>query len=79
MNDRMELTINVHMEDGSYWADVPKPPGCFAAGDTFDELLESLQEGIELYLTEEEESAHEIVVNRPFMLTSAVLSDAVSS
>ncbi|HEV7769745.1 MAG TPA: type II toxin-antitoxin system HicB family antitoxin [Solirubrobacterales bacterium] len=78
MNDRMELTVNVHMEDGSYWADVPKLPGCFAAGDTLDELLESLREGIELYLSEEE-SAREVVGNRPFMLTSAVLSDAASA
>lgn len=49
----MELTANVHREEGSYWADVPELPGCFAAGDTLDELFVSLQEGVVLYLSEE--------------------------
>jgi len=50
---RMPLTAHLHSEDGSYWAEVPELPGCFAAGDTLDELLESLQEGAMLYLDED--------------------------
>lgn len=50
----MELVVNVHLEDGSFWADVPELPGCFAAGGTLDELLVSLREGVELYLTDED-------------------------
>lgn len=46
----MEPTARIHIEDGSYWADVPELPGCFASGDTLDELFESLQEGVALYL-----------------------------
>lgn len=42
--------VAVHMEGGSYWAEVVELPGCFAAGDTFGELQESLQEAIGLYL-----------------------------
>jgi hypothetical protein len=42
----MELTARIHIEEGSYWADVPELPGCFASGDTLDELFESLQEGV---------------------------------
>lgn len=42
----MKLTACIQIEDGSYWADVPELPGCFASGDTLDELFESLQEGI---------------------------------
>lgn len=45
----MELTARIHIEDDSYWADVPELPGCFASGDTLDELFESLQEGVALY------------------------------
>jgi predicted RNase H-like HicB family nuclease len=52
-NWSMELTVNVHLEDGSYWADVPELPGCFATGDTLDELFDSLREGIRLYSAEE--------------------------
>lgn len=45
----MELTARIHIEEGTYWADVPGLPGCFASGDTLDELFESLQEGVALY------------------------------
>ena len=49
----MELTTRIHIEEGSYWADVPELPGCFASGDTLDELFEALQEGVALYLADE--------------------------
>jgi predicted RNase H-like HicB family nuclease len=48
----MELTARIHVEEGSYWADVSELPGCFASGDTLGELFESLQEGIALYLAD---------------------------
>lgn len=44
------LEIVVHEEDGALWATVPEMPGVFATGDTMDELRESLQEGISLWL-----------------------------
>ncbi|HEU4392000.1 MAG TPA: type II toxin-antitoxin system HicB family antitoxin [Solirubrobacterales bacterium] len=53
----MELTARIHVEDGSYWADVPELPGCFASGDTLDELFESLREGVALYLADEGEQS----------------------
>lgn len=51
----MELTARIHVEGGSYWADVPELPGCFAAGDTLDELFKALQEGVALHLADEGE------------------------
>ena len=48
----MALTARIHVEDGGYWADVPELPGCFASGDTLDELFESLQEGGALCLAD---------------------------
>jgi predicted RNase H-like HicB family nuclease len=44
----MDLTACIHIEDGSYWADVPELPGCYASGDTLDELFDSLRGGIAL-------------------------------
>jgi predicted RNase H-like HicB family nuclease len=38
----MELTARIHFDERSYWADVHELPGCFASGDTLDELFESL-------------------------------------
>jgi predicted RNase H-like HicB family nuclease len=74
MTPDVELSANIHREDGSYWADVPELPGCFAAGDTLDELFSSLTEGIELYLQEGEKNGSSSV-DRPLQVKSAVLSD----
>jgi predicted RNase H-like HicB family nuclease len=65
----MELATRINMEDGSYWADVPELPGCFASGDTVDELFESLQEGIGLYQFDDGEQC------RPLHLATVTLTD----
>ncbi|HEU5106655.1 MAG TPA: type II toxin-antitoxin system HicB family antitoxin [Solirubrobacterales bacterium] len=70
----MEISANIRLEEGSYWAEVPALPGCFAAGNTLDELFESLREGVELYLSDEEQRPA-----GPLRLTSAVLSDTASA
>jgi predicted RNase H-like HicB family nuclease len=74
----MEITAKIHREDGSYWAEVPALPGCFASGHDLDELFDSLQEGIELYLegNGSEFGAHP---EGPLQLTSVVLSDTASA
>lgn len=38
----------VHQEGGSFWAELVEFPGCFAAGDTLDELQASLSEAVAL-------------------------------
>jgi len=45
-----QLHVSVRHEDGAFWATVEEYPGVFATGDNFDELRESLQEGIALVL-----------------------------
>lgn len=74
----MELTVNVHLEGGSYWADVPELPGCFATGDTLDELFDSLREGIQLYLATEDSSNGD-PDGRRLRVKSAVLTDVSSA
>lgn len=63
----MDLTALIHNEDGPYWAEVKELPGCFAAGDTLDELFEALLEGISLCLDEEPAG--------PLQLASATFTD----
>jgi len=65
----MKLTARIHIENSSYWADVPELPGCFASGDTLDELFGSLQEGIALYLADEDERSG------PLHVATATLTD----
>jgi predicted RNase H-like HicB family nuclease len=45
----MTLTVEVHDEDGILWGRVVELPGCFATGETLDELAEALEEAIALY------------------------------
>ncbi|HEU5063115.1 MAG TPA: type II toxin-antitoxin system HicB family antitoxin [Solirubrobacterales bacterium] len=73
----MEITANIRLEEGSYWADVPALPGCFASGHDLNELFDSLQEGIELYLRDEQK-VDLSPPERPLTLTTAVLSDSAS-
>jgi hypothetical protein len=44
-----QLHVDIHHEDGSYWAEVRELPGCFASGDTAAELIESVEEAVALY------------------------------
>jgi predicted RNase H-like HicB family nuclease len=47
----VEFTARVHREDdGTYWAQVVDLPGCFASGDSLDELGDALREAVALYL-----------------------------
>jgi predicted RNase H-like HicB family nuclease len=48
--EQLALHVDVHQEDGSYWAEVRELPGCFASGDTTAELIESVEEAVALYL-----------------------------
>ena len=40
----------VHCENGSYWAEIPALPGCYADGDTLEELKASAHEAIRFHL-----------------------------
>lgn len=47
----MRFPVVLHTDDGiRYGVTVPDLPGCFSAGDTFDEALESVVEAIDLHL-----------------------------
>ncbi|MGA9077226.1 MAG: hypothetical protein WB383_02685 [Acidimicrobiales bacterium] len=41
----------VHSENGLLWIEITEMPGCFASGETMDELIEALTEAMSLYMT----------------------------
>ena len=45
--EALELHVAIQSEDGSYWAQIQEMPGCFATGDTLDELFDGLKEAVE--------------------------------
>ncbi|MFE3452350.1 type II toxin-antitoxin system HicB family antitoxin [Nonomuraea sp. NPDC059194] len=50
-------TVKVHAEqDGTAWAEVDELPGCFASGESIEELWTNLAEAIGLYLSSDEVS-----------------------
>lgn len=55
--EQQVLHVDVHREDGSYWAEVRELPGCFASGDNAAELIESVEEAVALYLAPPEGEA----------------------
>jgi len=56
------LHVDVHREDGFYWAEVRELPGCFASGDTVAELIESVEEAVSLYLAPPEGEAPAVAI-----------------
>ena len=59
---QLALHVDVHREDGSYWAEVRELPGCFASGDTVAELIESVEEAVALYLAPSEGEAPSVAI-----------------
>jgi predicted RNase H-like HicB family nuclease len=53
MTARNVLHAVIHCEDGSMWAEVLEHGGLFASGDDYDELLESIEDGLSLLLGEQ--------------------------
>lgn len=75
----VELTADIRLEEGSYWADVRELPGCFASGDTLDELFDSLLEGVRLYLDDGDGATHGDLPTSSLRVRTAVLSDAIGT
>jgi predicted RNase H-like HicB family nuclease len=57
-----QLRVCVRFEDDSFWATVDEFPGVFATGDNLDELRESLEEGIALYLAKSGQEPPEVKI-----------------
>jgi predicted RNase H-like HicB family nuclease len=54
-------TVIVHEEDDKadgFWAEVKELPGCFASGETLEELEQDVRDGIETYLLALKEMGH---------------------
>lgn len=62
----MRFPVVLHSDDGvRFGVTVPDLPGCFSAGDTFDEALDSVVEAINLHLEGIVEEGGEVPVPRP--------------
>ena len=47
----MKYAVVVHeAEEGGFWAEVPALPGCFAQGETMEDVLADMQAAIQSHL-----------------------------
>jgi predicted RNase H-like HicB family nuclease len=58
----VDLTVEVREEGSLFWAHVVELPGCFASGQTLDELHEALGEAIGLYLRDRPASLGDVAL-----------------
>lgn len=49
----LEITVRIHHDTDGLWAEVPEYPGVFGAGDTLDEVRQSVIDGLALVIGEE--------------------------
>lgn len=65
----MRFPVVLHTDDGvRYGVTVPDLPGCFSAGDTFDDALDSVVEAIDLHLEGLTEEGDDIPVPQPLFV-----------
>lgn len=51
VGEKMRFPVVLHTDDGvRYGATVPDLPGCFSAGNSFEDALDSVREAIDLHL-----------------------------
>ncbi|MDR1276862.1 MAG: type II toxin-antitoxin system HicB family antitoxin [Candidatus Accumulibacter sp.] len=61
----MQFPVVLHTDDGvRYGVTVPDLPGCFSAGDTFEDAFASVKEAIELHLEGLVEEGEELPLPR---------------
>ena len=61
----MNIKAIVHeAEEGGFWAEVPALPGCVTQGETWEEVMENLQEAIQAWLEVANESLKEKETDR---------------
>lgn len=62
----MRFPVVLHTDNGiRYGVTAPDLPGCFSAGDTFEDALQSVTEAIDLHLEGVVEDGQEIPIPRP--------------
>ncbi|MCC6127579.1 MAG: type II toxin-antitoxin system HicB family antitoxin [Chlamydiae bacterium] len=54
----MRYHFKVHKEKKGFWAECVELPGCITQGDTREELYANMQEALNLYLEESEDSEY---------------------
>lgn len=71
---RFTVLVSKSPNDQGYWTMVPALPGCFSAGDTFEEAQRNVAEAIALHIEGILEEGDEIPVDGEFNVAHADVS-----
>ena len=69
--------VTVEPDDGRFYAEVPKLPGCYSWGHTYQEALKNLKEALELWLEVKKEAGEPIPVDNPRAIKQADITIGV--
>ena len=62
--------VVIEKDDDGYYAHIPAVQGCYAQGDTYEEVLTNIQEVLHLILEEIVASGQKIPLNEQISLTT---------
>jgi len=62
--------VIIEKDDNGYYAHIPAVQGCYAQGDTYEEVLTNIQEVLHLILEEIVASGQKIPLNEQISLTT---------
>jgi len=66
----VEYVVVIHRsEEGGYWTEVPALPGCFAQGETLEQLLEEAQGAIASHLDALRAAGQDVLQERVMIAT----------
>lgn len=71
---RFTVLVSKSPNDQGYWAMVPALPGCFSAGDTFEEAQKNVEEAIVLHIEGILEEGGEMPVDEDFIVAHTDIS-----
>ena len=75
----MEYLVVIHAaEEGGYWAEIPALPGCFAHGESLEELLGEAKAAITSHLEALEEDGQP-VPQEPVMIATVRTAEPVGA
>lgn len=70
------LVVIQHAEEGGYWAEVPALEGCFAQGETVEDVLGDARGAITAHLAALEEDGQSLPEASDILIATVTLSAA---
>ena len=68
--EKYRVSVVIEKDDDGYFAYCPELQGCYTQGDTYEEVLENIQDVVRLHIEERIKEGEEVPRSRMISLTS---------